>query len=155
MSRLLAPIPDGIAITERSGTGSGFFLLRWQELRDGFGSVPVAGSVTKTGQTASLATTAVLTLTSSGWYRISTYARVTSPDGVSSSLSVTVGWTENAQALTKTSAAMTGDTVTTGQSTETPVYADASTDLTVATTYASNTPNLMVYEVMAIAEQLR
>ena len=155
MARTLAPIPQGVAIADKDGGIADFMRFRWQELLDGFGTVPIAGSLTKTGQTAALATTAVLTVLTGGWYEMTTYARVTTPDGVSSSLTVTVGWTENGQALTQVLSALTGDSVTTVQpGPPVTVWADVNTDITVSTAYASNTPNKMAYKLLVIAKHL-
>lgn len=115
----------------------------------------VIGLVSKTGQTASLPTTGVpLPALSSGLYRVSWYQRVTTPDGVSSSLTTTISWTESGVALSSSGAAMTGDTTTTTQSGSLMIRIDGSTAISYATTYASNTPAKMTYRLDVTVEQM-
>lgn len=106
-------------------------------------------------QSAAIGATAIpLGALAAGTYRIGYYARVTSPDGVSSSLTVTLGWTESAQPLTLSGAAMTGDSLTTVQTGLAVVIIDAASALTYATVYASNTPAKMQYRLTLVVEQI-
>jgi len=108
-----------------------------------------------TNQSATIATTAIpLPALTAGLYVMRYYARITVADGVSSSLTVTLGWTESAQALTFSGAAMTGDTVTTVQSNTIMVQVDANTSLRYSTVYASNTPAKMRYRLSVTVESL-
>lgn len=154
MARSVPPLISGASIADRQGRVTTLFRAVWQVLVDGFAQAPTADTLEKTAQTDALSATAVYTTTAPGWYRISYIARVTVPDGVSSSLTVTVGWTESAQALTLSGTAITGDAVTSVQSGTLFVYADAACDLTIATAYASNTANKMTYSLRATAEWL-
>jgi hypothetical protein len=96
-----------------------------------------------------------LPLLTTGLYIIRYYARITNPDGVSSSLTVKLGWTESAQPLTASSPAMTGDAVTTVTSANLMVQADGNTAITYSTLYASNTPNKMKYRLSITVEALQ
>lgn len=154
MSRALSPIPDGSSIVDKFGSITVFFRLRWQELIDAFGDVPVAGSVQRTGQTAALVTTAVYTTVAAGFYRISYYMRKTVADGVSSSLTATVGWTETGVPLSESAAPLTTDTTAAQQSGTKVVWADAGTDITIAFAYASNTPAKMTWRANVAVESL-
>ncbi len=90
------------------------------------------------GQHASIAaTTMVPTNIPDGLYRISYYARVTTPADNSSSLTVTFAWTDHAQAMTISGAAIVGNTVTSFQQGVLPIFADAKTAITYSTTYAT------------------
>ena len=150
----LAPIPTGVPITERDGTVTDFFRLRWQELLDGFLKTGAVAAIERTGENAAIATTAAFTTISEGLYRVSWYVRKTTADGVSSSLTVTLGWTHRAVALTEAGAALATDAVTAQQSGSKLIRADASSDITFAVAYASNTPGQMVYEINVICEQV-
>src|SRR4029434_6701873 len=108
-----------------------------------------------TNQSAAIPITTIpLPLLSSGLYILRYYARVTTPDGVSSSLTVKLGWTESSVALTASSPAMTGDSTTTVTSSSIMVNLDANTPLTYQTLYASNTPNKMKYRLSITVEMM-
>ncbi len=106
-----------------------------------------------TAQNASIGTTNIpLPAISAGQYIMSYYARITTAAGVSSSLTVTLGWTESSIPLTFSGVAMTGNTTTTVQSGSIMVVADGNTPLTYATTYASNAANAMQYRLNVIVQ---
>ena len=154
--RSLAPIPTWQPITEKPGTITQYFRLRWQELMDGFTASPTAGGSggLLTGLHASISTTLLLTTPSNGLYRVSYYLRKTTADGVASSLTFTWGWLDHGVALTENASALTTDTTSAQQSGSKVVYADAASSLTYAVTYSSNTPNAMVDEISVSVEQL-
>lgn len=121
-------------------------------------AVQAAPQVLKTlplsGQSAAIGATAIaLGSLSAGTYRVSYYARITTPDGVASSLTVTLGWTESV-ALTLSGAAMTGDTVTTVQTGVATIVIDAASAITYATAYSSNTPAKMKYRLTVLVEKV-
>lgn len=149
-----SPIPIGVPITERDGTITPFMRLRWQELIDGGAVVPVAARFSSVEEHAALPVTTLLTVTAAGEYRITVYVRKITPDSVSSSLTVTVGWTESAVPLTDSAPALTVDAITATQAFSRLVVADANSDLTLQIAYASNTPNAMRYLVRAVVERL-
>lgn len=81
-----------------------------------------------------------------GLYEVRTYQQITTVDGVSSSLQVTIGWTYNGVIQSETFTALTGDTLTTKLTGPSKVFrADAATPITYAIAYASNTPAKMKY----------
>lgn len=92
-----------------------------------------------------------------GLYRVNVYREVTVEDPVSSSLAVTISWTHNGKALTRTLSAFAGapqqDTDT--ASDVTILEIDANTTIGYALTYASNTPGLAEFQVTLIAELLQ
>lgn len=113
-------------------------------------AVQTKATKTYTGQHATI-TAASLGVLTSGTYLVSYYARITSPDGVSSSLTVTIGWTESGQALSVSGSAMVGDSLTTVQTGTTLVILDPSSTITIGAVYASNTPNKMLFRLKVVA----
>lgn len=112
-------------------------------------------SVSRTAQTASIATTAIpLDTTPPGIWRVSYRFRVTTPAGVSSTLSFTLSWTEGGVAQTETSAAATGNTTGTHQFGTLVIRIGNATAISFATTYASNPVGAMVYNLDVIVEAL-
>lgn len=133
------------------------FLQRWNDLSKRLQSAAyrIGDPTTLTDQHASILASPLAAVTlSAGLYRVSWYARITTVDGVSSSLIVTLGWTEGAVALTLAGAAVTGDLVTSVQSGVAFLNIDNGSPITYATTYASNTPNKMRYELILVLEKV-
>lgn len=96
------------------------------------------GSVSLTAQTASIPGTAIPAPTlTAGRYLVRWYFRVTTPGTVSSSLQVSIGWTDGGVACAVSGAAETGNTTATVQSGSLLVRIDAATSILYATTYAS------------------
>ena len=153
MPRSLQPIPAGTPISETDGTITTFFRLAWQALVDGFTKSPLAAALTKTAQNAALPTTLVLLAPAEGIYRMNFYTRVTTPDGISSSLAVKFSWVDGGVTLTATSAAVTGDAVSSVGTGTQFVHCDGLTNITVETLYASNTPGAMKYRLDVGVEQ--
>ena len=154
MSAPLDGPPYRSDVTEKPGLLSGDW-TRWLQLfwaRVGSSVQFVGKTVARTNQSAAIATTTIYTPTQGGLYRVSWYARVTVADGVSSSLQVTVTWREGGVTLTKTFAALTGDTTTTLDSQTWVVHADSGTSITYAVAYASNTPLKMRYRLDVATE---
>lgn len=155
MPRTLEPIPEGVQIVDKSGAITTFFRLRWEALIQGFLFTPTVAAVENDTPTvaASVPTTIAYTTLSAGRYRVSYYMRKTVPDGVNSSLTMTIGWTEGGQAQTKSAAALTTDTVLAEQDNTAFLRVDGNTDITFAIAYASNTPGLMKYVYDVSVEQ--
>lgn len=110
-------------------------------------------SVALTGQNASIATTPIpLPTLATGTYRLTYYARITTADPVSSSLTVAFSWTEGSVTPTISGTAITGNTTTTVQTGTLTIAIDASTSISYATTYVSNTPGAMAYRLTILTE---
>ena len=156
MPQTLPPLTQGVPIVDEGGTPNLFLLLRWQDLISSFTLTPTKAAIpaTDTVLTDALATTVIFTTAQGGNYEVGYYIRKTVADGVSSSLTVTIGWTENGQALTRVFTALATDAVTANQSAVIPILADASSNITIAIAYASNTPNTMAYRYRAVLKQL-
>lgn len=120
------------------------------------GSAPSAyPKVSIAGQGAAITTVNIpLPSLSAGDYSVAYYARVTTPDGAGSSLTVSLGWTESAVSLAFSGSAMTGDTTTTVQSGNVIVRVDGGTPITYATAYSSTTPGKMRYRLDVVVSQL-
>lgn len=154
MAELLAPIPLETPIVTRDGVITEFFRRRWQELIDRSVRTPTLAAAALQAQNAAIATTAVFTTVTPALYRVSWYLRKTTADGVSSSVQITIGWTESGLPFTEVGAALAVDAVDARQSGSVVVRADAFADLTYAIAYASNTPGAMVYRLDVTVEQL-
>lgn len=90
----------------------------------------------------------------SGVYRLSWYARITQAATVSSSLTVSFGWTQNGTGLTGSGTALLDGTSTTTQSGTATIRSDAATTLTYSTTYVSIGATSMQYALTIFAEYL-
>lgn len=154
MASTLAPIPEGTQIVDKAGAITIFFRLRWDDLIQAAGLTPTVARVALTGQTAAIVTTAAFTTLAAGSYEISYYLRKTVADGVNSSATVTVGWTESGIALSESAAALVTDTTSAQQSGIKTVDCDAATDITYAVAYASNTPAKMTFRITVIVKRL-
>lgn len=111
-------------------------------------------SQTWTAQAVRIATTTVLVAPVTGLYRLSYVVRVTQAATTSSSLQVTLGWTDGGQALTMLGESLIGNTVTTSETLSVLVRADAKTALTVAASYSSGGTTPMQFGLSVVAEAL-
>lgn len=113
--------------------------VRWLgKLRDAANNAAQkVGTVGLTAQSAAIATTAIDTPTlKAALYRVSYYARITQAATTSSSLTVTIGWTDGV-ACTQSGAALAGNTTATTQSGSFLVRTDSASSVTYAAAYAS------------------
>lgn len=154
MPRSLNALPQFAPIVDNNGLITIFFRRVWAAVMYGWTRVPAAGSNGQAGLTAAITTTTILTPDSDGFVRVGYYLRKTVADGVSSSLTFTVGWTQGGQAFSFSFSALTTDTATAEQDGIKAIYCDAASAVTFAVAYASNTPNTMTYTSQVIAEQI-
>lgn len=89
-----------------------------------------------------------------GLYRVNYYARVTRPASTSSQLTVTINWTEGGVSCSTSGTVMNGNTVGAVQSATFPIRVDASSPVTVSTTYVSVGGTTMQYELDVMIEGL-
>lgn len=161
MATQLAPIASDAPIVasdpktqQLTGNISTFFrkwLLALTQLLQA--AVVVQGTaLTKATQNAALVTTTLWTTTQAGLYRVTYTVRVVAVDGVSSSVQVTIGWLDGGVAQTQIGATVNGDTTVSRDQTSLPMFVDANSTITIAASYASNTPGQMKYTLRAIAE---
>jgi hypothetical protein len=153
-----APFPTTDALVNRAkGDIATKALIDWvTALVEDVDASPVRFSpVQLTTQGASIGTTALpLGTLAEGLYRVTTYARITRAATTSSSLTVTISWTESAVALSLSGSAMTGNTTGTVQSTSYLVRIDQATPISYATTYASVGGTSMQYRLDVVVEQV-
>ena len=115
-----------------------------------------------TGQTAAIAATSLTISTptglttklSKGLYRVSTYVRITQAASTSSSLTVTLGWTDGTVACTSSGSAVTGNTTATTGSQSVMIRSDADGSVTYATAYSSSGATAMQYRLDVVLEQV-
>lgn len=156
------PIPQAQPLT-RDAKGTPFYIdglwLNWLynaiTVRLGLAIFRFGSVAQLTAQTTSLGATPLTAGTlSAGRYRISIYARITTADLVSSSLTVTIGWIESGQALTISGSAITGNATTSVQAFSVVLEVDGNSALTFSTAYVSNTPGQMVYRLTVVGEKI-
>ena len=127
-------------------------------------------TVDLTGQTAAINSTTLYMPAATGWYRISVYAKVTTPDGASSSLGgsagLTIGYTDGVDSTVQTLIAQlaketgataivnAGNTTATKLVGQTQVFAKTGVAITYAFDYTSGTPATMAYELHLKLEAL-
>lgn len=151
-----APLPLKDAVVDNQGrmvtTWINWFTSQLQRISQG---PQRAGSVSLTGQSASLSATDFSGGIPTGEFAIRWYARITTPAGVNSSLTATFAWTDRGVSQTGSGTAITGNTTTTYQSGSIPlIYCDGSTPVTYALTYASNPAGQMVYQFFCTLERI-
>ena len=113
------------------------------------------GSAQLTTQAASISTTSVSTASlPAGLYRLSYYARISRAATVSSSLIVTLGWTDDAVTVTASGVAMIGNTTATAQGASFMVEIDQASPIVYSTTYASVGGTTMQYKLDVVVEQM-
>ena len=137
-----APMIDALKRAER-------VWLKWFQLVQRAANIAplVLGTVSLSGQNASIAATSVATNGAlvGGLYRVSIYARVTTAAGVSSSLAPFVTYVENGIVKTQTGAALTANSTAVPGSWPFLVNIDPATVIKYGFTYASNAAGAMVY----------
>lgn len=161
MSAILPPMPTQAPLVEEDlqqhmtpYLSRDWYLWFFEQQSRVQSAVQIVGGVTvKTGQAASITATPLslsavnVPSVQGGYYRINWYGRVTQAATVSSSLSVTIAWTESGVTLTSTSAAVTGNATTTVIQGALPILIDAPGPVTFATTYASSGATPMQYRI--------
>ena len=112
--------------------------------------------ISKTAQGASIGTTSFgLGTVHPGIYRVNCYARITRAASTSSSLIVTIAWTDGSVSQTHSFTALTGNlTTTTLKGPPLVIRVDASSVISYATTYASVGGTSMIYRADLVLESL-
>lgn len=157
MATTTAPFPVRDPLAERS---TGLMTMPWinwftQLVLNANAAPARLVSVTATAQNAAIGTTSfALGALASGLYRVSYMARITTAATTSSSLTVTVGFTNGGVTCALAGAAMTGNTTSTVQSGVFLLQIDQSTPVTYSTAYASVGATAMVYGLWLTAEQV-
>jgi hypothetical protein len=161
-----APIPinDPIALPKRPQYGKapdpqeGRISPAWVDyFTVGFGQVTLGPTRLNSTQQSGLAGSLPPTdlsggVLGAGLYRLTYYAAITQAAGVSSSLTVTLAWTDRGIAKAVSGAAITGNTTNTTQSNMQLLRIDAATPVSISTTYASVGAPVMEYGIDAVLE---
>lgn len=161
---LIAPLPMSAPLTQHGpdGKDTGYCSTDWYQslfsmfLRLNNSSQVITQPIPAlTGQTGSILATALpVGAVTAGFYRVSWYARITQAATTSSTLTVTIGWTESGVGVTTSGPALTANVVTATQSANVLIKADANSPLTYATTYGSVGGTSMQYSLSVLAEFL-
>lgn len=157
MANLEAPPLSTALVTTKDGmiTGKWFDWLTLRLLATVNASPAVLKALSLTNQNDAIGSTPIpLPALASGTYRLTYYLKVTTADGVSSSVTLTLGWTDGGNACSVSGAALTGDALTSAQSGSVMIQLDQATALTYSTAYASNTPNKMKYKLLIVVEKI-
>lgn len=91
---------------------------------------------------------------SEGLFRITYYTRINLAAAVSSSLQITLGWTDNAVTCFIAADPLTTNTVGTVQSNTIMVRNDQASPITYSVTYASDLPGQMLFNLFIMVEQI-
>lgn len=120
-----------------------------------FATAKVVAQVLLDHQQASIVTAnLLLTNLAGGAYRVQYHTKIQVVDGVASSVTVTIGWTQDGNACAFSGAVLNGNTANTQQQRTFPIVIDANTDITYAVAYVSNTPGQMKYMFFVSAEAM-
>lgn len=117
-------------------------------------SVQTLPKVALTAQTAAIATTPIpLPVLAAGYYRVTYYIRITTPASINSSVTLTINWTESGVSLSTSTAAITGNLVTTVSTGTVMLAIDGATAISYQTAYASNAAG-MAYRLTIAVESM-
>lgn len=106
-------------------------------------------------ESSSIATTPLnVPSVTSGLWRVSFSVRVTQVATTSSSIQVTVSWTEGGISQSETGTALTGNTLTTREGRSMVIHPDEGTPISYSTTYASVGAQPMKYSLDIAVEEL-
>lgn len=112
-------------------------------------------SVSLSAQGASIAATDMASVPlAAGIYRVSYYVRITQAATTSSSLTVTLDWTDGGVSPSFSGAAITGNTTTTFQSETQLIAIDSVSPVRYSTTYASVGGTPMLYKLEITLEKV-
>lgn len=162
MSGIPVPLHDAIAFPANDSKGNpnknpGYLTNSWikyfQAQTDTFSTAPVTlgTPVQLTVQAASIGSTSFpVDLLSSGLYYVDFYARITRAATTSSSLTVSIGWTDGTISQGISGAAMTANVTTDVQTGRIMVEVDGATSITYSTTYASVGATAMQYKLSLV-----
>ena len=141
-----APIRDDVlSVKKLALTGIQWFTNVYTGLRAAARNI---GSVSLEAQAATIGATAIETpVISTGLYQVTFAARITQAATSSSSLIVTITWTDGGVTCTQSSAALTGNTTATVQSGLVVIQADEGSTVSYSTTYASAGATPMLYQM--------
>lgn len=145
---------------EREDPQEGLITEHWREYFDQSGRLQEQapsriGQTTLTDQAANISATDISGGNlSSGLYRFTYYTRITRAAGVSSSLTVTLSWTDGGIACSFSGAAITANTTSTTQSETKLLRIDSVSPVSYSTAYASAGAPTMQYRLDVALEEI-
>ena len=141
------PMPARDAMTDEQGIVRRTWQVWFRNLTNTVDDAPSRiQTVSLVSQSASIGTTSIpSTSLTAGLYRVTWYLRITTAAGTSSSVTVTLGWTDDAVTMSLSGAAVTGNATTTSQTQTSLVAVDNASPVTYATTYSSSGAPAMQY----------
>lgn len=121
----------------------------------GQSSPQILGEKSESAKTAAISSTPIpLPSVGAGYYRVSVYELITIAAVTSSSLQVTIGWTDQTIPLTRVLPAITSNTLGANDGVTFPIHIDNASPITYAVAYASNGANQMTYNLGILIEQM-
>lgn len=113
----------------------------------------IVQTIETTGLNAAVASTSInIGTVAAGLYRLTYYIAITSPAGVSNSLTVNFGFTHGAVTKTVSGPAVTGLTNASVGTATFMIRSDQAAPITYSVTYASNPANACVFSLDVLAE---
>jgi len=110
----------------------------------------------RTGQSASIAAFSLpLGSLSTGYFRVTVWVRITTPAGVSSSVTPFLQFTSKGVACTVTGAAVTSNAINLPASQTFLIHVQAPGPIQIGVTYASNPASAAVYEIACVVERVQ
>jgi hypothetical protein len=152
-----APLPVKDRIVDKAGFATNPWIDTLTAMLQAVDASPsrLEDPVTLEDQSASVGVTPVpLGALASGLYRVSVFARVTRAATTSSSLSVSIGFTDGGVSCALATTAVTGNTTATVSTATYLVSIDQGTPITYATTYASVGGTTMQYKLVVVIERI-
>jgi hypothetical protein len=156
MALVGSPMPSREPLIEQDRSINFRWLLWFQRLRQEQDSTPVVQTdvVALTAQTAAIGTTAIQAPSlSAGYYRVSTYARITTAAGVSGSVTVTIHYTSGGVSCSEPGTTVANAT-NVPQSDTFLIKVDGATPVSYSVAYASNPAATVAYELAVVLERV-
>jgi hypothetical protein len=141
------PMPSRDAMIDREGIVRRTWQVWFRNLTNTVNDAPSRiQTVSLVNQSASIGATSIPSTTlTAGLYRVTWYLRISTAAGTSSSVTVTLGWTDDTVTMSLSGAAVTGNTTTTSQTQTSLLAVDNASPVTYATVYSSAGAPTMQY----------
>jgi hypothetical protein len=141
------PMPARDAMIDREGIVRRTWQVWFRNLTNTVNDAPSRiQTVSLVSQSASIGATSIPSTTlTAGLYRVTWYLRISTAAATSSSVTVTVGWTDDTVTMSLSGAAVTGNTTTTSQTQTSLLAVDNASPVTYATVYSSVGSPVMQY----------
>jgi hypothetical protein len=141
------PMPARDAMIDERGLVRRIWQVWFRNLTNAVNDAPARiQTIALVGQSASIGATSIPSATlTAGLYRVTWYLRISTAAGTSSSVTVTIGWTDDTVTMSLSGAAVTGNTTTTSQTQTSLLAVDNASPVTYATVYSSAGSPAMQY----------